>query len=67
MLVLTRKDSQKILIGDDIVITFLEISKKSGIARVGIDAPKDVVILRDEVKARQDAELDVNHELNGNK
>ena len=44
MLVLTRKRGEQILIGDDIVITILE--SKGDSIRVGIDAPRGVVIHR---------------------
>ncbi|MDH6237252.1 carbon storage regulator CsrA [Cryobacterium sp. CG_9.6] len=47
MLVLTRKPGEKILIGDDIVITVLDARGDS--VRIGIDAPKGVKIQRDEV------------------
>lgn len=47
MLVLKRKAGEKILIGDDIVITILD-NRGDGV-RIGIDAPRGVRILRDEV------------------
>jgi len=47
MLVLTRKPGEKILIGDDIVITILDARGDS--VRIGIDAPRGVKIQRDEV------------------
>lgn len=47
MLVLTRKRGEQILIGDDIVITILDARGDS--VRVGIDAPRGVVINRLEV------------------
>ncbi|MBU1589488.1 MAG: carbon storage regulator CsrA [Actinobacteria bacterium] len=47
MLVLTRKRGEQILIGDDIVITILD-AKGDGV-RIGIDAPRGVVIHRLEV------------------
>ncbi|TFD84879.1 carbon storage regulator CsrA [Cryobacterium serini] len=47
MLVLTRKLGEKILIGDDIVITVLDARGDS--VRIGIDAPRGVKIQRDEV------------------
>jgi carbon storage regulator CsrA len=56
MLVLKRRHKQRILIGDDIVITVFTKSKydKSGTVisnvSVGIDAPDNVVILREELK-----------------
>ena len=59
MLVLTRKPGERVLIGDDIVITVLE-SRGDGI-RIGIDAPRGLRIQRDEVvravaEANQEAE-----------
>ena len=47
MLVLTRKPGERILIGDDIVITVLD-ARRDGV-RLGIEAPKGVKIQRDEV------------------
>ena len=47
MLILTRKRHQSIVIGDDIVIEILEVSK--GQIRVGIAAPDDVRVLRGEL------------------
>lgn len=47
MLVLTRKIGERVLIGDDIVVTILD-SRGDGI-RIGIDAPRGVRIQRDEV------------------
>lgn len=47
MLVLTRKVNEKIKIGDDIIISILEIGK--GGVRIGIDAPKSVSVHRQEV------------------
>ncbi|WP_415854030.1 carbon storage regulator [Sinomonas sp. G460-2] len=50
MLVLTRKPGQKIMVGDSIVITVLEDKGEAGI-RIGIDAPRDVSIKREEIFA----------------
>ncbi|NPA94159.1 MAG: carbon storage regulator CsrA [Thermodesulfobacteria bacterium] len=47
MLVFTRKSGQKIRIGDDIEITVLEIRK--GSVKIGIKAPKGLMIHREEV------------------
>ncbi len=47
MLVLTRKPEEKIRIGDNIVISVLEI--EGGSVKIGIDAPRDVQILRMEI------------------
>lgn len=47
MLVLTRKPGEKILIGDDIVITVLDARGDS--IRIGVDAPRGIKIQRSEV------------------
>jgi len=50
MLVLSRKDQESILIGDNIKITVLK--SKGNTVRIGIEAPKDVRILRNEINGR---------------
>ena len=50
MLILTRKPGEKIRIGDDITIHVVDIGK--GNVRIGVEAPKDVSIMRDEVVER---------------
>ncbi len=47
MLVLTRKPGERVLIGNDIVVTVLDV-RGDGI-RIGIDAPRGIRIQRDEV------------------
>ena len=47
MLVLTRKPGERILIGDDIVVTILDV-RGDGI-RVGVDAPRGIKIQREEI------------------
>jgi carbon storage regulator len=47
MLVLTRKSNQSIVIGDDIIITVLEV--RGDQIRLGITAPRDVSVHREEV------------------
>lgn len=48
MLVLTRKPNQQLQIGDGIVITVVKI--RGNTIRLGIEAPKDVRILRSELE-----------------
>ncbi len=47
MLVLTRKTNQSIMIGDDIELTVLRVIGEK--VRLGIQAPRDVPILRKEL------------------
>lgn len=47
MLVLTRGRDQRIMIGDDIVITVVEVRR--GHVRLGIDAPRAMPVHREEV------------------
>lgn len=47
MLVLTRKHQQRIKIGKDIWVTVLKWNREG--VKLGIDAPKDVRILREEL------------------
>ena len=54
MLVLTRKVGEEIWIGDDIRIVVSRCH--SGQVRLAFDAPREVKILRAEIKRRQEAE-----------
>ena len=47
MLVLTRRPGESIVVGQDIVITVIEI--KGGQVRIGIDAPREVDVYREEI------------------
>lgn len=61
MLVLSRKKDEKIIIGDSITLMVIEI--RGDKVRLGIDAPKDVTVHRQEVyeaiKREQDQGSDV--------
>ncbi len=50
MLVLTRKIGEKIHIGDHVVVTVVRIQNDK--VRIGIDAPPEVVVHREEVHER---------------
>jgi carbon storage regulator len=52
MLVLTRKAGEKVIIGDNIIITLA--SCDGGRVRIGIDAPGEVKVVRAELIERQD-------------
>jgi Carbon storage regulator (could also regulate swarming and quorum sensing) len=47
MLVLSRRESQRIRLGDSIVITVVRVSGDR--VRLGIEAPPDVLVLRGEL------------------
>jgi carbon storage regulator len=55
MLVLSRKVGEKILIGDYIAVTVVRIAP--GVVRIGVEAPDDMPIVREEIKnqAKSDA------------
>ena len=48
MLVLSRRASERIRLGDSIVITVVRVNGDK--VRLGIEAPPDVVVLRDELE-----------------
>ncbi|TWT76232.1 hypothetical protein CA13_67240 [Planctomycetes bacterium CA13] len=56
MLVLSRKLNEKIQIGDNITITLIRV--EGGKVRLGIDAPRDIRVLRAELEAIDPASLD---------
>ncbi len=49
MLVLSRRESQRIRVGDSVVVTIVKIGGDK--VRIGIEAPTDVLVLRDELQA----------------
>ncbi|UJA20984.1 carbon storage regulator CsrA [Thermoleophilia bacterium SCSIO 60948] len=55
MLVLTRKINQSIVIGDDIEVSVLAVSRDK--IRLGITAPREVPVYRKEIKIEIDADL----------
>jgi len=50
MLILTRRISESVIIGDDVKITVLGV--KGSQVRIGIDAPKSVSVHREEIYDR---------------
>ncbi|HMF38158.1 MAG TPA: carbon storage regulator [Isosphaeraceae bacterium] len=54
MLVLSRKDTERIFISGAIVVTVVKI--QGGVVRLGIEAPPEIVIAREELlRSRNDA------------
>ncbi len=60
MLILRRKPGEKLLIGDHIKITVMDVSE--GGVRLAIDAPREVTILRSELKKAGDVNRDAANE-----
>lgn len=50
MLVLSRREGEKIRIGDSVVITVVRASGDK--VRIGIEAPADMLVLREELEPR---------------
>jgi carbon storage regulator len=59
MLVLTRREGERIALGDKIVVTVVSIQGNK--VRIGVSAPDDVVIRRGELLLEADASLASRH------
>ncbi|MGD0654745.1 MAG: carbon storage regulator [Thermoguttaceae bacterium] len=54
MLVLSRKETERIKLGNSIVLTVIRVSGDR--VRLGIEAPPDVLILREELQTQRHAD-----------
>lgn len=52
MLVLSRRESERIRLGDSIVVTVVKVAGDR--VRLGIEAPADTLVLRGELERRQE-------------
>lgn len=61
VLILTRRPTQAVTIGSDITVTVLEIRGRQ--VRIGVNAPRDIPVLREEIveKARTRRMPDADH------
>lgn len=62
MLVISRRKDEKVRIGKDIYVTVVEI--RSGQVRLGIEAPDDCRIVRDDRDDEQDYLVDYDQDYN---
>ena len=53
MLVLSRKVGERILIGDNISVTIVRVAQ--GTVRIGVEAPQELPIVREEIKEQREA------------
>ena len=59
MLILSRKISENIIIGDDITLSVLDV--RGNQVRIGIDAPRNISVHREEIYNRIQKELEQEH------
>ena len=52
MLILTRRVDESLVIGDNVTVTVLGV--KGNQVRIGVDAPRDVSVHREELAQKQD-------------
>lgn len=52
MLVLSRKQNERIRVGDSVVVTVVRVSGDK--VRIGIEAPQSMRVLRDELEEERD-------------
>jgi len=64
MLILTRRISESLMIGDEVKITVLGV--KGNQVRIGIEAPKDVPVHREEIFRRIQIEQEMSGDNPGN-
>lgn len=56
MLILTRRVGETLMVGDDVTVTVLGV--KGNQVRIGVNAPKEVAVHREEVYQRIQKEKD---------
>jgi len=56
MLILTRRAGETIMVGDEVTVTIIGI--KANQVRIGVDAPRQIAVHREEIYHRIQAEKD---------
>lgn len=66
MLILTRRVGETLMVGDDVTVTVLGV--KGNQVRIGVNAPKDVAVHREEIyeRIRKENEAGANKTSQGN-
>ncbi|MBA3582423.1 MAG: carbon storage regulator CsrA [Gammaproteobacteria bacterium] len=66
MLILTRRVGETLMVGDEVTVTVLGV--KGNQVRIGVNAPKDVAVHREEIyeRIKRERDTDSSDRSNGN-